>query len=698
MLILKSFLLLGIGTGTASDPILIDQFPYVKADTTTNGHSVFNDYSCSDTNESGPEMIYRFSITEPGNLTGWVVGDEGAVDIDIYLLSSLNISNGTGSDCIVRNNRHFEQQNLQPGDYYIVVDSFVDNGVAGDGPYELYLDFVPYDIFVDRIIGKGVIWRRKIYPLLFDQRQSVNIIKIDPKESTVVLKPIAATGCETVASMGARVGATAVINAGFFDTSNCASVSYMKIDGVQTVPGMYATGFGVNAFGVPALKKTNGSWDEIHQAIGGGPRLLDHNIPGVTDTEVFDAGFINYRHPRSGACYNSESGEIQFLTVDGRTDAGGGINLPDLGQYMAWLSCNYGVNYDGGGSTSMWVSGQPFNGIVNYPSDNKTADHIGARRVSSGWGVFAQPYNYPPRFQTEPVITVLEGESYYYDADALDLNPYDQLTFQLITSPAGMVVNRSGEVSWDTAPGTYSIVLEVSDGENRVTQSYTLVVPGEVDLCDPNPCIEPHKTICSSSNNSALCSCESGYELSNGNCIEIIVDPCTPNPCNQSHQSICSSSNGIATCLCESGYELSNGNCVEMMIDPCDEKSCGDTFVCRVIGDVANCICPVGKIEENGVCVYSETNPCDPNPCTERNKTTCRVSGLDALCFCDEGYVEDSGSCILKSDPDPDPSDGVSSDSSGCDFGTGDKSYFLVFGILVLLVFRKRIGFPQSRV
>jgi hypothetical protein len=30
----------------------------------------------------------------------------------------------------------------------------------------------------------------------------------------------------------------------------------------------------------------------------------------------------------------------------------------------------------------MWVSGKPFNGVVNMPCDNKKFDHEGERKVS----------------------------------------------------------------------------------------------------------------------------------------------------------------------------------------------------------------------------------------------------------------------------------------------------------------------------
>jgi exopolysaccharide biosynthesis protein len=50
---------------------------------------------------------------------------------------------------------------------------------------------------------------------------------------------------------------------------------------------------------------------------------------------------------------------------------------------MKWLSCVDALNLDGGGSSTMVIRGQPNNGVVNYPSDNKKFDHEGEREVAN---------------------------------------------------------------------------------------------------------------------------------------------------------------------------------------------------------------------------------------------------------------------------------------------------------------------------
>ena len=72
-----------------------------------------------------------------------------------------------------------------------------------------------------------------------------------------------------------------------------------------------------------------------------------------------------------------------MLTVDGRSDNAAGMNLPELTKLMKWLGCSSAINFDGGGSTTLWVDGMPDDGVVNYPSDNKKWDHAGQRKVAN---------------------------------------------------------------------------------------------------------------------------------------------------------------------------------------------------------------------------------------------------------------------------------------------------------------------------
>jgi exopolysaccharide biosynthesis protein len=87
------------------------------------------------------------------------------------------------------------------------------------------------------------------------------------------------------------------------------------------------------------------------------------------------------RHPRTTIGLKNTRKAV-LLTLDGRTGEAAGMTLKELAHLMTLLRCHDAVNLDGGGSTTMWIRGKPFNGVVNMPCDNKKFDHEGERAVS----------------------------------------------------------------------------------------------------------------------------------------------------------------------------------------------------------------------------------------------------------------------------------------------------------------------------
>ncbi|RYE04626.1 MAG: phosphodiester glycosidase family protein, partial [Sphingobacteriales bacterium] len=92
--------------------------------------------------------------------------------------------------------------------------------------------------------------------------------------------------------------------------------------------------------------------------------------------------FCKDRHPRT-AVGKMADGTVLLVTVDGRTPESVGMSIVELMRVMRWLGCSEAINLDGGGSTTMFVAGQPENGVVNHPSDNKRFDASGERPVAN---------------------------------------------------------------------------------------------------------------------------------------------------------------------------------------------------------------------------------------------------------------------------------------------------------------------------
>lgn len=119
--------------------VCVDAFPYFAEGDTTFGLSRLDRYSCApQTDESGPEDVYRVDLPTAGLLAARLDGLPDGVDVDVHILSG-----GTAPDaarCVDRG--HWDGAAWLPaGVSWIVVDSWTKNGVPYDGPYALGLGF-----------------------------------------------------------------------------------------------------------------------------------------------------------------------------------------------------------------------------------------------------------------------------------------------------------------------------------------------------------------------------------------------------------------------------------------------------------------------------------------------------------------------------------------------------------------------------
>jgi len=107
---------------------------------------------------------------------------------------------------------------------------------------------------------------------------------------------------------------------------------------------------------------------EAKWAVAGGPALIQNGTPFSQTTPPANGGegyseHSKYeRHPRSAVGWNAT--HVYLVTVDGRQPGFSvGMTLAELAAYMVKLGCTEGMNFDGGASACMWMSGQ----IVNNP-------------------------------------------------------------------------------------------------------------------------------------------------------------------------------------------------------------------------------------------------------------------------------------------------------------------------------------------
>lgn len=245
--------------------------------------------------------------------------------------------------------------------------------------------------WAEKQVAKGLTWKQVHTDTLFASRQNLNLLEIDPRKRSFSLAWSPDTLIAT-STFAAKAGAVAAVNAGFFDTRKGGSVTLLKVNGQlinrsnekhirdksEILRGALVIGKGkktrIEAAGPDSLYFSR----KYQNVLLTGPLLLSGGKP----VELAKRAFNDNRHPRTCACVTDE-GKILLLTADGRTDQAYGLSLPELTALMQHLGCRDAVNLDGGGSTTMWISGQPFGGIVNMPCDNKQFDHLGERKVAN---------------------------------------------------------------------------------------------------------------------------------------------------------------------------------------------------------------------------------------------------------------------------------------------------------------------------
>ncbi len=106
----------------------------------------------------------------------------------------------------------------------------------------------------------------------------------------------------------------------------------------------------------------------LMEMVGGYPKIVykGENWADEGYQEEGGPGHAYQVHPRTAIGFNSDSTKLYFFTVDGRrTGVYQGMTLPELADVMIDFGVAYGLNLDGGGSTTFVLR----NEIVNHPSD-----------------------------------------------------------------------------------------------------------------------------------------------------------------------------------------------------------------------------------------------------------------------------------------------------------------------------------------
>jgi len=165
---------------------------------------------------------------------------------------------------------------------------------------------------------------------------------------------------------------------------------------------------------------TGADWNRVTDVIGGGPFLVkDGKAFTPFEAEGFTPGFANNRHPRT-AIGRTALGEIWIVALDGRQAMSAGATIAEMAAVMVRLGCVDAINLDGGGSTTLTISGL----TVNRPSGGTERAVANTLLVFSGLVAPPASPDLAPALVVAGQATLKVGETTRYrlvDVDGADV-------------------------------------------------------------------------------------------------------------------------------------------------------------------------------------------------------------------------------------------------------------------------------------
>lgn len=127
------------------------------------------------------------------------------------------------------------------------------------------------------------------------------------------------------------------------------------------------------------------------------------------------------------------------------------------------------------GSEFSYAPAADFNGSDSFVVQVSDGTATGTSTVN----VTVIAVNDAPVVTSAPVTTASEYQVYAYDVTATDAEG-DAVSYSLNTAPTGMTMSAAGEIRWiPESAGTYSVVVNATDGSDAGTQSFDITVNAE---------------------------------------------------------------------------------------------------------------------------------------------------------------------------------------------------------------------------
>ena len=231
---------------------------------------------------------------------------------------------------------------------------------------------------------------------LFKSPEYINVLDIDLRDTSIKLK-IAFNDSLLIktSDFGKSDKAIAGVNGNFFNIHKGGSVCFLKIDnhiinytaynlnGTLFLPWLDTAALAITNKQVsiiikPAISGWEKPLDNYPTIIASGPLLIYHKKIVRQQAHRFN----DTRYSRTGVGF-TKNHHLLFVTVDGNTKESSGVTIAEFAKIFKALKCISALNFDGGGSTTMWINGAADSGVISHPTDNKIFDHEGERKVAN---------------------------------------------------------------------------------------------------------------------------------------------------------------------------------------------------------------------------------------------------------------------------------------------------------------------------
>jgi hypothetical protein len=296
---------------------------------------------------------------------------------------------------------------------------------------------------------------------------NINVLEVDVTAAGVHLgATTSAQRKRTASSFAKLVGAQASINGDFFSYADY-STDGLAAGGGAAWPGSADT----TSSGLIAFDK--GSRVELHQpsevvkfdsswmngVVSGHPAVLKSGV-----TVASSSSFCTTRNPRTALGLSKDGRTLWLMVVDGRqSKLSVGMTCAELGDELKGLGAYDGLNLDGGGSSTMYISGL---GVVNSPSDGSE------RVVANHLALFAH---------ASAANGTIKGVVYQ---DPTLTKPVANATVK-VTGGANDTTDAAGVYQFSLAPGKYTVTATASGydpGTATLTVTAGKVTTGNIGL------------------------------------------------------------------------------------------------------------------------------------------------------------------------------------------------------------------------